>query len=84
MNENEIHFAVMAIGATAKKMRMKPWNLKERLEAVDLMGGYVEEYYDVLHTQSIEYVADSVKDAVTNWEAKRGMIWRRCTTAVCV
>ena len=52
---DKIHFAVMAIEASAKKMRISPMEMRRR--------------YDVMHTQSLRNVAEDVVEALRNWEA---------------
>ena len=75
MNKNEdvliadkIHFAVIAIEAVAQKMQITPAEVRRRLENVDLMKNLIFEFYDTLHTQSQQYVADVVEEALRNWE----------------
>ena len=57
---DKIHFAVMAIEASAKKMRISPMEMRRRLEL---------DCYDVMHTQSLRNVAEDVVEALRNWEA---------------
>ena len=62
---DKIHFAVMAIEASAKEMRISPMEMRRRLEKV----GLVLDCYDVMHTQSLRHVAEDVVEALRNWEA---------------
>ena len=39
-----------------------------RLEKVNLIQHYLVEGYDMLHTQSKEYIADTLIEALENWE----------------
>lgn len=63
---DKIHFAVMAIEASAKKMRISPMEMRRRLEKVGLVRRL---RYDVMHTQSLRNVAEDVVEALRNWEA---------------
>ena len=55
---DKIHFAVMAIEASAKEMSISPMEMRRRLDC-----------YDVMHTQSLRHVAEDVVEALRNWEA---------------
>ena len=59
---DKIHFAVMAIEASAKEM-------SRRLEKVGLVRRLLLDCYDVMHTQSLRHVAEDVVEALRNWEA---------------
>ena len=68
-NEPEkVHFAVMAIGAAADLMGITPSEMHNRLDKVGLVKNLLFDLYDVEHTQSLEYVAEDVVDALRNWE----------------
>ena len=58
---DKIHFAVMAIEASAKEMSISPMEMRRRLEKVGLVRR--------LHTQSLRHVAEDVVEALRNWEA---------------
>ena len=57
---DKIHFAVMAIEASAKKMRISPMEMRRRLEKVGLVRRLLLDCYDVMHTQSLRNVAEDV------------------------
>ena len=68
-NEAEkVHFAVMAIGAAADLMGITPSEMHDRLDKVGLVKNLLFDLYDVEHTQSLEYVAEDVVEALNNWE----------------
>ena len=68
-NEAEkVHFAVMAIGAAADLMGITPSEMYNRLDKVGLVKNLLLALYDVEHTQSLEYVAEDVVEALNNWE----------------
>lgn len=70
MSLNKIHFAVMAVEATAKRMGVPTMVLYKRLKQVGLMNNFVLGCYDVLHTQSIKHVTEDIMNALLNWERK--------------
>lgn len=61
-------FAVLAIEETAKHMKTSPQDVYNRLERLGLAQSILFDCYDTLHTQSMEYVADFVTDAILNHE----------------
>lgn len=67
-NQKKIHFAVMAIGATAKKMNLQPSQVYNRLENVGLVKNLLFDCYDVLHAESLDGVVWNVEEALKNWE----------------
>ncbi len=66
----KIHFAVMAIESGAKKMYISAPQMVCRLNNVDLIHKRLIRHYDILHTQSLEYVTDDIVETLKNREAK--------------
>ena len=67
---NKIHFAVMAIEAAAKQLKVSPQEMQQRLVRVNLLQRLILDYYDVMHTQSLKHVAEDVVMALLAWENK--------------
>ena len=67
---DEIHFTVMAVEASAKRMNVSAAEMYQRLSRVNLIQKLVLGCYDVMHTQSLEHVAEDLVAALTNWEKK--------------
>ena len=65
---NRIHFAVMAIEASAKKVNVSGKEMHDRLKRQDLIHKRLMRYYDQLHTQSLEWVVDDTLETLHNWE----------------
>ncbi len=63
-----IQFCIIAIETAAKKMNISPSELTMRLEAQELIDGRLIKYYDTLHTQSANYVADDIIETLYNYE----------------
>lgn len=70
VENNKIHFAVMAIEAGAKEMKISPMEMYRRLEKVNLLQRLVLDCYDVMHTQSLQHVAEDLAKALRNWERR--------------
>lgn len=59
-----VHFAIMAVGATAKKMNIPPTQLYNRLEEEGLVRQLLFNCYDTLHAESLEGVVWNVEQAL--------------------
>lgn len=69
INDRVMEFVVFAIESAAQKTGIPAPELYNRLEKVDLITRYLIGMYDVLHTQSREYIADTLIEALYNWES---------------
>ena len=73
-NDNDmyrkIHFAVMAIESGARKMEIPAPQMVARLNNVGLIHKRLIGLYDILHTQSLEYVTDDIVETLKNFEAR--------------
>lgn len=67
----QLRFAVIAIETTAKKYGIAPSVLTSRLAKQNLIEGRLWKYYDMLHTQSRDYVADDLMEALLHREKKQ-------------
>lgn len=63
-----MHFSVIAIETASKKMGISPRDLVLRLEKFDLIEKRLFRFYDTLHTQSADYVADDLIETLLNYE----------------
>lgn len=66
---DQMRFMVFVIETAAKKMSITPSELVERLERQDLIEGRLIKFYDMLHTQSVDYVADDIIETLNNYES---------------
>lgn len=66
-----IHFAVMAIESAARKLGISGREMHDRLKAQNLIHNRLIGRYELLHTQSREWVADDIVETLRNWEAGR-------------
>lgn len=67
---DQIQFAVIAIETAARKMGITPDELATRLEKQGLIEGRLIRFYDTLHTQSADYVADDIIETLRNYESE--------------
>lgn len=67
----KIHFAVMAIEASAKKAQTSGKVMHDRLKAQGLIHKRLLTHYEMLHTQSIDWVADDTLETLNNWEIEQ-------------
>lgn len=64
----KIHFAVMAIEACAKKQNISGEEMYHRLRKQGLIHDRLFRHYELLHTQSIDWVVDDTIETLLNWE----------------
>ena len=69
-----MHFCVIAIETAAKKMNIAPNVLVQRLEKHNLIESRLFRFYDTLHTQGADYVADDIIETLSNYEAEQDNI----------
>lgn len=67
---DRIHFATMALESGAKRLGITPLAMYRRLKRQDLINQRLMRHYDLLHTQSLDYVAEDIAEALQNWEAQ--------------
>lgn len=65
-----IHFAVMAIEGCAKKMNVTGEIMYRRLKKQNLIHSRLLEHYEMLHTQSLDWVIEDTIETLKNWEAE--------------
>lgn len=67
--DNEVlTFVVFAIESAAEKLGVSSVEFFNRMERIGLIQPILVEGYETLHTQSKEYIADAVIEALNNWE----------------
>jgi hypothetical protein len=64
----KIHFAIMAIEASAKKQNISGNEMYNRLKKQDLINLRLIKHYDLLHTQSLQWVVENTIETLENWE----------------
>jgi len=65
---DRIHFAMMAVESGAKRLGITPLAMYRRLKRQDLIHQRLMRHYDLLHTQSLDYVAEDIAETLQNWE----------------
>lgn len=63
-----MQFAILAIEGGAKKLDVTPTEFVNRLENQGLIEKRIWGGYEMLHTQSRDYVADDLAETLINWE----------------
>lgn len=67
---DKIHFAVIGIEHTAKRMNITTNELTNRLNNVGLIDNFIIECYDTLHSESADAVASNIEEALLIREQK--------------
>lgn len=70
VSDRKLTFAVLSVEAAAKHMNTTPADVFNRLEKIGLAKDILFDGYDMLHTQSAEYIGEFVADAIMNHEKK--------------
>ena len=73
----KVHFAVMAIEASAKRQNVSGKEMHRRLKEQGLIHRRLFRHYELLHTQSLDWVVDDTLETLRNWEneVKEGLWW---------
>jgi hypothetical protein len=58
----------MAIESGAEKLNISGLEMEQRLQKQDLIHQRLIGQYEMLHTQSLDYVADDISETLLNWE----------------
>ena len=66
-----IHFAVMAIEGSAKRLNLPGDVMFNRLKEQDMIHSRLLKHYELLHTQSLGWVVDDTIETLENWEKER-------------
>ena len=67
----KIHFAVMAIEGSAKRLNVPGDVMFNRLKEQDIIHSRLLKHYELLHTQSLDWVVDDTIETLENWEKER-------------
>ena len=70
-----IHFAVMAIEGSAKRLNVPGDVMFKRLKEQDIIHSRLLKHYELLHTQSLGWVVDDTIETLENWEKERKESW---------
>lgn len=62
-------FAASCIEAAARRKGISATEMYRRMTCVGMIEEYILPYYDLLHTQSREYITDTTLETLHNWEA---------------
>ena len=64
-------FVSSCIGSAARARGCSASEMYRRMKRIRLIEDYIWEFYDVLHTQSREYVTEDVLKTLDIWEKKQ-------------
>ena len=67
---DKIHLVIMAIDKAARKMNVPKTELYDRLNKQNLVHDRLIGMYDVMHTQSLDFVADDIIETLNNYESE--------------
>lgn len=61
-------FAASCIEAAARREGVAATEMYRRMQRIGMIESYIIPYYDLLHTQSREYITETTLEALHNWE----------------
>lgn len=62
MTAEEMEFAVFCVGLLSKRLGIREEKAYELLDRNAVFQNYIVDFYDILHTQSPDYIADDIID----------------------
>lgn len=68
---DNVHLAIMAIEKGAQLMNVPPADMYARLKKQGLIHNFLLPYYEQLHTQGADWLAETTVETLKNWEASR-------------
>lgn len=68
LEEIKLAFAAQCVEGTARKLGLPYMDVYNRMRRVDLINKFILPHYDMLHTESYEYLIEDVIECLTNWE----------------
>ena len=68
MSSRKLEFAVFCVGCVAEKLGRPATEVYDLLKSNGLLRDYIVELYDVLHTQSQEYIVEDIIRAMKEKE----------------
>lgn len=72
MSPRQMEFAVFCVGCVAERLNRPATEVYDLLKQSGLLRDYIVELYDVLHTQSQEYI---VEDIIRAMKEKEVISW---------
>ena len=69
-----VHFAVTALEGSAKKLNIPGNRIYCRLKKQNLISERLFKHYELLHTQSREWVVEDTIETLKNWEKESRML----------
>jgi len=66
LEEVKLAFAARCVEGTARKLGVPYIEVYDRMRKVDLINKYILPHYDMLHTESFEYLIEDVIECLTN------------------
>lgn len=66
MTKESLEFVVYLIHACARKWHMTPEKVYQLLESVGCVSKFLIPLYDILHTQSVDFVVEDIEEYLVN------------------
>ena len=66
MTKESLEFVVYVIHACARKWHMTPAKVYQTIEGVECVSKFLIPLYDILHTQSVDFVVEDIQEYLAN------------------
>ena len=66
MTKESFEFVVYMIHACARKWHVTPEKAYQTIEGVGCVSKFLVPLYDILHTQSVDFVVEDIQEYLTN------------------
>jgi hypothetical protein len=70
MTPEQLEFAVFCVGSVADKLGKSATEIYDLMKQHRVLQDYIVDFYDVLHTQSQEYITDDI----INFMKEKGLL----------
>jgi hypothetical protein len=69
--EDKMIFASSCVESAARELGMTPREMFMRMEAVNLINGYILKHYDVIHAESRKNITEDIIGCLLDWEKRK-------------
>ena len=66
MDLDSFEFVIYIIHACANKWKISPPKVYKKLQSINCITDYLAKYYDILHTQSSDFVVNDIEAILKN------------------
>ena len=76
LKEKQLEFIIYCIENTAERLERYSANVYNKLKELGAIDGYINAFYDTLHTQGKAYIVDSLLEYIYHRDTNCGLLGR--------